>query len=101
MIAALFAVLSLVNAGPARWVWRQASLGMLISNVLACGSLTGAYWYFEAEDPYGKHELISTGPGAGLLLALLGYLLIPLAGSFPDGHKRPDRPRDDRPDQPQ
>ncbi|MGC4793893.1 hypothetical protein ACLQ3H_07225 [Micromonospora saelicesensis] len=95
--AAMFAVLSLANTGPARWVWRQASLGMLISNVLACGSLTGAYWYFEAEDPYAKHELISTGPGAGLLLALLGYLLIPLAGSLPDGQQRTDQPRNDRP----
>ncbi|MER7589078.1 hypothetical protein ABTW72_16260 [Micromonospora sp. NPDC127501] len=95
--AAVFAVLSLANTGPARWVWRQASLGMLISNVLACGSLTGAYWYFEAEDPYADHELISTGPGAGLLLALLGYLLIPLAGALPDGQKRTDRPRNDRP----
>ncbi|MEU8115139.1 hypothetical protein [Micromonospora sp. NPDC048947] len=95
--AAVFAVLSLANTGPARWVWRQASLGMLISNVLACGSLTGAYWYFEAEDPYVAHELISTGPGAGLLLALLGCLLIPLAGSLPDGQKRTDQPRIDRP----
>lgn len=98
VIAAVCAVLSLANTGPARWVWRQASRGMLISNVLACGSLTGAYWYFEAEDPYVEHELISTGPGAGLLLALLGYLLIPLAGSLPDGQKRPDRPRNDRPE---
>ena len=88
VIAAVFAVLSLANTG-ARWVWRQASLGMLISNVLACGGLIGAYWYFEAEDPYVKHELISTGPGAGLLLTLLGCLLIPLAGSLPDGQKRP------------
>lgn len=101
VIAAVFAVLSLASTGPARWVWRQASLGMLISNVLACGSLTGAYWYFEAEDPYVEHELISTGPGSGLLLALLGCLLIPLAGSLPDGRKRTDRPGDDRPDQAQ
>ncbi|MGC4812529.1 hypothetical protein ACLQ29_18545 [Micromonospora sp. DT228] len=35
LVAAVFAVLSLANAGPARWVWRQASLGMLVSNVLA------------------------------------------------------------------
>jgi hypothetical protein len=101
VIAAMFAVLSLANTGLARWVWRQASLGMLISNVLACGSLTGAYWYFEAEDPYVKHELISTRPGAGLLLALLGYLLIPLAGSLPDGQRRADRPEHDRPDRTQ
>ncbi|MEV1154191.1 hypothetical protein AB0J27_02125 [Micromonospora chokoriensis] len=101
VIAAVFAVLSLANTGPAGWVWRQASLGMLISNVLACGSLTGAYWYFEAEDPYVEHELISTGPGPGLLLALLGCLLIPLAGSLPDGRKRTDRPEHDRPDQTQ
>ncbi|MBG6103061.1 hypothetical protein IW249_003475 [Micromonospora vinacea] len=46
-------------------------------------------------------ELISTGPGSGLLLALLGCLLIPLAGSLPDGRKRTDRPGDDRPDQAQ
>ncbi|MGC4746479.1 hypothetical protein ACLQ28_12535 [Micromonospora sp. DT201] len=92
VIAAVFAVLSLANSGPARWIWRQASRGMLISNALACGSLTGVYWYFEAEDPYVEHELISTGPGAGLLLALLGYLLIPLAGSLPDGQKRPAQP---------
>ncbi|MEU4528391.1 hypothetical protein AB0F49_09195 [Micromonospora ureilytica] len=99
VIAAVFAVLSLANTGAAGWVWRQASLGMLISNVLACGSLSGAYWYFRAEDPYVKHELISTGPGAGLLLTLLGCLLIPLAGSLPDGQKHTGQPKDDRPDQ--
>ncbi|MBQ0982258.1 hypothetical protein [Micromonospora sp. M61] len=99
VIAAVFAVLSLANTGPARWVWRQASLGMLISNVLACGSLTGAYWYFEAEDPYVEDEVLSTGPGVGLVLALLGYLLIPLAGALPDGRKDADRPKHDRPDQ--
>ncbi|MFI6232940.1 hypothetical protein ACIBD9_05225 [Micromonospora sp. NPDC050784] len=98
VIAAVFAVLSLANAGPARWVWRQASRGMLVSNVLACGSLTGAYWYFEAEDPYVEHELISTEPGAGLLLTLLGCLLIPLAGSLPDGQRRTDRPEHDQPE---
>ncbi|GGO26138.1 hypothetical protein [Micromonospora parathelypteridis] len=83
--AAVFATLSLVNVGPARRIWRQASLGMLISNALACGSITGVYWYFEAEDPYVEQELLSTRPGAGLLLALLGYLLIPLAGALPNG----------------
>ncbi|MEU1680343.1 hypothetical protein ABZ422_14760 [Micromonospora zamorensis] len=97
VIAAMFAVLSLANTGPARWVWRQASLGMLISNVLACGSLTGAYWYFEAEDPYVEEELLSTGPGVGLVLALLGYLLIPLAGALPDGRKDADQPKHDQP----
>ncbi|MEU7802359.1 hypothetical protein AB0J14_04065 [Micromonospora arborensis] len=90
VIAAVFAVLSLANGGPARWVWRQASLGMLVSNVLACGSLTGVYWYFEAEDPYVEDELLVTGPGAGTLLALLGCLLIPLAGALPDGWKHTD-----------
>ncbi|WP_433130916.1 hypothetical protein ACQPWW_08845 [Micromonospora sp. CA-240977] len=99
VIAAVFAVLSLVNVGPARWVWRQASLGMLVSNVLACGSITGVYWYFEAEDPYVDEEVLSTGPGAGLLLALVGYLLIPLAGALPSGRTGGDRPRHDRPDQ--
>ncbi|MGC5311245.1 hypothetical protein [Micromonospora zamorensis] len=99
VIAAILAVLSLANVGPARWVWRQASLGMLISNALACGSITGVYWYFEAEEPYVDHELLSTGPGAGLLLALLGYLLIPLAGALPDGRKGADQPRHDRLDQ--
>lgn len=96
VIAAILAVLSLANVGPASWVWRQASLGMLISNALACGSITGVYWYFEAEDPYADQELLSTGPGAGLLLALLGYLLIPLAGTLPDGRKGADQPRHDR-----
>ncbi|WP_433317175.1 hypothetical protein ACQP0U_08180 [Micromonospora sp. CA-269861] len=69
--------------------------------VLACGSITGTYWYFKAEDPYVEHELISTGPGVGLLLALLACLLIPLAGSLPDGQKRTDRRDHDRPDQTQ
>ncbi|MBQ1016467.1 hypothetical protein KBX71_01130 [Micromonospora sp. D93] len=69
VIAAVFAVLSLANTGAAGWVWRQAS------------------------------ELISTGPGAGLLLTLLGCLLIPLAGSLPDGQKRTGQPEDDRPGQ--
>ncbi|MFF0153905.1 hypothetical protein [Micromonospora sp. NPDC005203] len=87
VIAAVFAVLSLANIGPARQVWRQASLGMLVSNALACGGLTGAYWYFEVEDPYVGDELISTGPGAGFLLAFLGCLLIPLAGTLPDDRR--------------
>ncbi|MEU7587415.1 hypothetical protein AB0A95_14050 [Micromonospora sp. NPDC049230] len=98
VIAAVFAVLSLANAGPSRWVWRQASLGMLVSNVLACGSLTGVYWYLRAEDPFVKHELLSTTPGAGILLALLGCLLIPLAGALPNGRKGTDRPEHNRPD---
>ncbi|MDG4837519.1 hypothetical protein O7631_13415 [Micromonospora sp. WMMD967] len=87
VIATVFAVLSLANVGPARWVWRQASLGMLVSNVLACGSLTGVFWYFEANDPYVEDELLGTGPGVGTLLALLGCLLIPLAGALPDDKK--------------
>ncbi|MFG1913381.1 hypothetical protein [Micromonospora sp. NPDC048898] len=91
VIAAVFAVLSLANAGPSRWVWRQASLGMLVSNVLACGSLTGVFWYLEANDPYAEEELLVTGPGVGTLLALLGCLLIPLAGALPDGRKGADR----------
>ncbi|MFG1868297.1 hypothetical protein [Micromonospora arborensis] len=99
VIAAVFAVLSLANSDPARRVWRQASRGMLISNALACGSLTGVYWYFEAEDPYVEDELLSTGPGAGLLLALLGCLLIPLAGSLPDRQEHAARPDHNRPDQ--
>ncbi|MEU7755998.1 hypothetical protein AB0B57_17485 [Micromonospora sp. NPDC049101] len=85
VIAAVFAVLSLANAGPSRWVWRQASLGMLVSNVLACGSITGAFWYFEVNDPYAEEELLRSRPGVGILLALLGCLLIPLAGSLPNG----------------
>ncbi|MEU4470020.1 hypothetical protein [Micromonospora sp. NPDC023888] len=91
VVAAVFAVLSLANAGPSRWVWRQASLGMLVSNVLACGSLTGAFWYFEVNDPYVEEELLGSGPGVGILLALLGCLLIPLAGSLPNGRKGADR----------
>ncbi|MEU8181033.1 hypothetical protein AB0B85_16705 [Micromonospora sp. NPDC049044] len=90
VIATVFAALSLATIGPARRLWRQASLGMLVSNVLACGSLTGVFWYFEANDPYVEQELLSTGPGGGLVLALLGYLLIPLAGTLPEGRRHAD-----------
>ncbi|MEU8333216.1 hypothetical protein [Micromonospora sp. NPDC048839] len=91
VIAAVFAVLSLANAGPSRWVWQQASLGMLVSNVLACGSLTGVFWYLEANDPYAEEELLASRPGVGTLLALLGCLLIPLAGALPNGREGADR----------
>ncbi|MGC5288726.1 hypothetical protein [Micromonospora sp. DT231] len=87
VIAAVFAVLSLANAGPSRWVWQQTSLGMLVSNVLACGSLTGVFWYLQANDPYVEEEPLVTGPGVGTLLALLGCLLIPLAGALPNGRR--------------
>ncbi|MFF5052660.1 hypothetical protein ACFY1S_05660 [Micromonospora sp. NPDC000663] len=50
-------------------------------------------------DPYVDQELLSTGPGVGLVLALMGYLLIPLAGALPDGRKDADRPNHDRHDQ--
>jgi hypothetical protein len=98
VVAAVFAVLSLTNAGPERWAWRQASLGMLVSNALACGSLTGVVWYFAADPyPYADEEMQSTGPGPGTWLALLGCLLIPLAGSLPYGQRRPARPDRTRP----
>ncbi|GAB4101782.1 hypothetical protein AB0C50_07515 [Micromonospora taraxaci] len=86
-LSTVFAVLSLVNSGRHRWAWRQASLGMLVSNVLACGSLTGVFWLFLADEPYADETLLSTGPGAGTLLALVGCLLIPLAGSLPDNRQ--------------
>ncbi|MEH0929896.1 hypothetical protein [Micromonospora sp. CPCC 205558] len=45
------------------------------------------FWYFEANDPYVEDELLGTGPGVGTLLALLGCLLIPLAGTLPDDRR--------------
>jgi hypothetical protein len=95
-LSAVFAVLSLVNSGRHRWAWRQASLGMLVSNVLACGSLTTVFWLFLADDPDADETLLSTGPGAGTLLALVGCLLIPLAGSLPDNQKPATQLRGDQ-----
>ncbi|MGC4812528.1 hypothetical protein ACLQ29_18540 [Micromonospora sp. DT228] len=46
------------------------------------------FWYFEANDPYVEDELLGSGPAIGILLALLGCLLIPLAGALPDDRKR-------------
>ncbi|MEU1240999.1 hypothetical protein ABZ388_11620 [Micromonospora parva] len=98
VIAAGSAVLSLTTTGgPARRVWRQASRGLLIANALACGSLTGVYWYFEAEDPFVGHELLSTAPGPGIVLALVGCLLIPLAGALPERHQPPNQPGGNQP----
>ncbi|NBE84996.1 hypothetical protein [Micromonospora rubida] len=69
---------------PARSAWRQASRGFLLGNALSCGSLTGVGWLLTATDPYApEHGVVSSGPGAGLFLALLGCLLVPLTGSLP------------------
>ncbi|MEU4480001.1 hypothetical protein AB0F68_18380 [Micromonospora sp. NPDC023966] len=90
LVSGLVAVVSLVRAGPSRWPWRDASRGLLVSTVLAGGVVTAALWYFSATDPYAEEDgMVSTGPGAATLLALLGCLLIPLAGSLPDDPPAP------------
>ncbi|MET8834268.1 hypothetical protein ABZV78_10160 [Micromonospora sp. NPDC004540] len=85
LVCGLVAVVSLARVGPSRWLWRDVSRGLLVSTVLAGGVATAGWWYFSATDPYAREAgLVSTGPGAGALLALLGCLLIPLAGALPD-----------------
>ncbi|MEV7331590.1 hypothetical protein [Micromonospora sp. NPDC093244] len=90
LVAAAVATVSLTRTGPARRPWREASLGLLIANALTCGGLTGAVWIAQAHDAYAREAgMLSTDPGAGTWLALLGCLLIPLAGTLPTA-PRPD-----------
>ncbi|WNM40367.1 hypothetical protein RMN56_03140 [Micromonospora halotolerans] len=85
LVCGLVAVVSLARVGPSRSLWRDVSRGLLISTVLGGGALTAAWWYLSATDSYRIEDgMLSTGPGAGTLLALLGCLLVPLAGALPD-----------------
>ncbi|MET8908602.1 hypothetical protein [Micromonospora sp. NPDC004551] len=91
LVCGLVAVVSLARVGPSRRPWRVASRGLLVSTVLAGAALTAAWWYFSATDPYAREDgMLSTGPGPGTWLALLGCLLVPLAGALPGGPS-PDR----------
>ncbi|MGW9195667.1 hypothetical protein [Micromonospora chersina] len=85
LVCGLAAVVSLARVGPSRWLWRDVSRGLLISTVLAGGAVTAAWWLFSATDVYALEDgMVSTGPGPGTWLALLGCLLVPLAGALPD-----------------
>ncbi|WP_433317610.1 hypothetical protein [Micromonospora chersina] len=86
LLCGLVAMVSLARVGPSRWPWREASRGLLVSTALAGGAVTAAWWYFSATDPYAREDgMVSTGPGPATWLALLGSLLVPLAGALPDG----------------
>ncbi|MET7802944.1 hypothetical protein [Micromonospora chersina] len=85
LVCGLVAVVSLARVGPSRWLWRDVSRGLLISTVLAGGAVTAVWWLFSATDVYAREDgMVSTGPGPATWLALLGCLLVPLAGALPD-----------------
>ncbi|MGW4154083.1 hypothetical protein ACWEDF_13120 [Micromonospora chersina] len=85
LVCGLAAVVSLARVGPSRWLWRDVSRGLLISTVLAGGALTAVWWLFSATDVYAREDgMASTGPGPATWLALLGCLMVPLAGALPD-----------------
>ncbi|MFI6330989.1 hypothetical protein ACIBBG_22115 [Micromonospora chersina] len=85
LVCGLVAVVSLARVGPSRWLWRDVSRGLLISTVLAGGAVTAVWWLFSATDVYAREDgMLSTGPGPATWLALLGCLLVPLAGALPD-----------------
>ncbi|WBB81744.1 hypothetical protein O7606_10490 [Micromonospora sp. WMMD882] len=85
LVGALLAVPSLLRVGSARRPWREASRGWSIATTLGCGSSTLVVWYFVANDPYRQEDgMTSARPGAGTALALLGCVLVAVAGALPD-----------------
>jgi hypothetical protein len=89
MVGGLLAVASLLTVGEAQVVLRRLCTAWLVITAVACLGLTGLVWALESGDALAQERgLQSTRPGEGVLLGLLGFVLVPLAGALATRRQR-------------